>query len=475
MRERPGSLPVRDVMSVAAPVLAYTPLLGDHRRFARLRQLVRAWAEQAEASLPQALGGLGAVKGAYRFFANRAISVAAILETARPDCLAKMAGETRVLLVQDTTSLDYSDHRATSGLGPLGTRKQRRRGCFVHSCLAVSTAGVPLGLAAQQLWARDPSQAGSAQQRRGRDWQAKESVRWLAVEQASRAGIPETVETVTIADAEADIFALFAAPRPQQAQLLIRVAQPQRCLADGQALGAVAAAAPLWGRYTLALPARATRPARQAVCRLHVAAVTLRPPTNQPPGRPWQTPVPLTALWVEEEAPAAGVVPLQWLLLTTLAVAGFIEAATCVAYYSLRWLIEQYHFVLKTGCQAEQLQLQREERLERAVATCCLVAVQVLWLTYLQRTEPEAPCTVAFTEAEWQALCCASSESATPPPQPPSLREAVRLVARLGGFLGRRSDGEPGPLTIWRGLTRLRDLSAMWRLLHHPSAVRECG
>lgn len=462
-------------MSVAAPVLQYTPLLGDRRRFARLRQLVSAWAQQAEASLPRALAGLAAVKGAYRFFANRAVSVAAILETARPDCRAKIAGEERVLLIQDTTSLDYSAHAATSGLGPLGSSKQRQRGFFVHSCLAVSTAGVPLGLAAQSLWARDPAQAGSAQQRRQRAWLEKESHRWLAVEAASRTGIPETVETVTIADAEADIFALFAAARPPQAQLLIRVAQPQRCLEDGQALATVAAAAPIWGRYTLALQAHATRPARQAVCRLRVSAVTLRPPTNQPPGRALRTSVRLTALWVEEEAAAAGVEPLHWLLLTTLPVGSFIAAATCVAYYSCRWLIEQYHYLLKTGCRAERLQLQSAARLERAVAACCLVAVQLLWLTYLQRQQPEAPCTVAFTEAEWQALCCASSQTPTPPAQPPSLREAVRLVAKLGGFLGRTGDGEPGPLTIWRGLSRLRDLSEMWSLLHKSAAVREYG
>lgn len=462
-------------MAALALSLAYVPALGDRRRWARLQQLVSSWAQHAQASLPQLLANRAALKAAYRFFANRAITPQAILQTARPACLAKLAHEARVLLIQDTTSLDFTAHRATTGLGPLGTRTQHTQGFFVHSCLAVSTAGVPLGLAAQQLWARDPAQAGSAQQRRGLSWTAKESSRWLTVEQASREGVPEPLETVTIADAEADIFALFAAPRPPQAHLLIRVAQPQRCLESGQALGPTAAAAPVWGRYAVPLRAQAKRPARTAHCQLRVCRVLLRPPRSQPRGRPYRTPVPVTALWVEERDAPAGQAPLQWLLLTTLPVASFIEAATCVAYYSCRWLIERYHEILKTGCHAEQLQLQTEARLERAVAVACLVAVRLLELTEWARLEPEAPCTVAFSTAEWQALCCATSQSATPPAQPPTLRTAVRLVAQLGGFLGRKGDGEPGPLTVWRGYTRLQDLAAMYQLLHPPPTVMPCG
>jgi hypothetical protein len=462
-------------MAVAAPVLTYTPWLGDQRRFRRLGAVVGAWVQRAEASLPQFLADRAAVKAAYRFFANRAVTPQAILATARPDCLAKLANEARGLLIQDTTGLDFTGHRATAGLGPTGTTRQHTRGFFVHSCLAVTTSGVPLGVVAQQLWARDPAAAGSGQQRRQRAWADKESQRWWTVEQASQLGLPATVETVTVADAEAAIFALFAAPRPPQAQLLIRVAQPQRCLADGQELGAAAAAAPVWGHYTVVLHARATRPARTAVCTLRVRSVTLRPPTNQPPGRPYRTPLPRTALWVEEAQPPAGGAPLQWLLLTTLLVSSFVAAGVCVGYYSYRWLIEQYHFVLKTGGGVEQLQLQAEDRLERAVATACLVAIRLLWLTYLAREQPEAPCTAVFAPAEWQALVCTWTHTPVPPATPPTLREAVRLVALLGGFLGRTGDGEPGPRTLWRGLTRLADLTAMWRLLHQPAPVMESG
>ncbi|HZU75904.1 MAG TPA: IS4 family transposase, partial [Dehalococcoidia bacterium] len=423
-----------------APTLQYTSLLGDRRRFVRLQQLVTAWAQHAQASLAQALAAPAALKAAYRFFANRTVTPAAILATARPDCLAQMAAETLVLLIQDTTDLDFTRHRATTGLGPIGTSKQQTQGLFVHTCLAASAAGVPLGLAAQRLWHRDPADHGRAARRREVPRAAKESQRWLDLAEAARAGLPASVQSVLVADAEADIFALLAAPRPPEAALLIRVAHPHRRLEDGQALAAVAQQAPILGRYTVAVHATPQRQARQARCAVRRCAVVVRPPLHQEPGRPYRTPVALTALWVEEEStPPAGEQPLQWLLLTTLAATTFLEAATCVGYYSQRWLIEQYHYLLKTGCRAEALQLRQEARLERAVAACCLVAVRLLWLTYLARQEPEQPCTAAFDTAAWQALCCACSQQPTPPPQPPTLREAVRLVASLGGFLGRTS------------------------------------
>jgi hypothetical protein len=148
------------MMTVAAPVLPYTPWLGDQRRFARVCGLVEAWVRRAEASLPQFRADRAAVKAAYRFFANRAVTPQAILATARPDCLAKLASEARVLLLQDTTVVDCTGHRATAGLGPTGTTRQHTRGFFVHSCLAATTSGVPLGVVAQQLWARDPAAAG---------------------------------------------------------------------------------------------------------------------------------------------------------------------------------------------------------------------------------------------------------------------------------------------------------------------------
>jgi Transposase Tn5 dimerisation domain len=169
---------------------------------------------------------------------------------------------------------------------------------------------------------------------------------------------------------------------------------------------------------------------------------------------------------VEEREPPAGVKPLRWLVWTTLPVTTWEQAIAVVEAYRARWLIERYHYVLKSGCGIEQLQLEAAERLERALAVCCIVAWRLLWLTYTARTQPEASCTSVFARHEWQALVCTIQQTAEPPSEPPRLRAALRMVAQLGGFLARTGDGEPGVKTLWRGLMRLDDIAATWLLLH---------
>jgi hypothetical protein len=142
------------------------------------------------------------------------------------------------------------------------------------------------------------------------------------------------------------------------------------------------------------------------------------------------------------------------------------DAQRCLRWYSYRWLIERYHFVLKSGCRLEQLQLEEAERIQRALATYCIVAWRLLWLTYEARRNPDTPCDQVLEACEWQALYCRIHRTSQPPGTPPTLWQAVRWIAQLGGFLGRKSDGEPGVKTIWLGLRRLNDLAAMWQLLH---------
>ncbi len=442
-------------------LVTITPrLLPDLRLGRRLQALVEALGRHAEARLGQALPNWAARKAAYRFFAHEQLTPALILGAARPAVVQQVAQAPGVVLaIQDTTSLNFSHRPASSGLGPLGPTAAQ--GFYVHSSLAVDAErGLPLGLLAQQLWARPPAASRSRTTRRKRLAGEKESKRWADVEAASLAGLPETVPVVSVADREGDLFSWFVATRPANAYLLARVAQTQRGTQSGQSVSAAAAAAPVGGHYAVAIPHAPNRPPRTARCRVRWTTVTLSPPQNGRREAGQRTPVTLWLLLVEEEAPPAGVAPLQWLLLTSWPVETWEDAVHCIHWYTLRWLIERYHFVLKSGCQAEALQLQTEARLERAVAVYCLVAVQVLWLTYLGREQPELPCELALDRDAWQTLWLLGDPAAALPETPPPLGEAMRRVAKLGGFLARRSDGDPGPLTIWRGLDRLRDLVA---------------
>ena len=182
------------------------------------------------------------------------------------------------------------------------------------------------------------------------------------------------------------------------------------------------------------------------------------------------SPIPVQVVLAQEENPPPSAQPVSWLLFTTLAVTNRQEALQCVRWYSYRWLVERYHYVLKSGCGLEELQLEEAQRVHRALATYSIVAWRLLWLTYHARQSPDIPCDRVLELHEWQSLYCTIHKTPVPPARPPSLCQAVRWIAQLGGFLGRKSDGEPGVKTIWRGLRRLADIADTWLLLHpNPS------
>lgn len=439
---------------------------GDARLTQRLIRLTAALATHPTASVPEACGTPAATKAAYRFWDHDAVTPQAIHIAHQQALLGRLSDHPRLLAIQDTTALNFTAHPATRDLGPLHSPTQH--GLWVHSVLLAPPDAAPLGILDQQVWARDPTTLGISKQRRQRATGEKESQRWLNAQAATLERLPAALAVVTIADREADIFDLFAAPRRPGADLLIRAAH-DRALADSAArLWATITAVPAWGTEAIALRRGDERPPREAVLTLRATTVTLLPPRHHPQ-RATLTPVPVSLVLAREEAPPPDSAPVTWLLLTTLPVTTLSAAITCLHWYAQRWLIERWHFVLKSGCAIEKLQLETAARLERAVATYSIVAWRLLWLTYQARATPDAPCTVALNECEWQALWCITHQTPLPPATAPPLGEAVRWIARLGGHQGRAGDGAPGVQTLWRGLRHLEDLTAMYLLLR-PSA-----
>ena len=200
------------------------------------------------------------------------------------------------------------------------------------------------------------------------------------------------------------------------------------------------------------------RPARLARVEVRWRELELQPSTYGRP-RPASPPVPVTAIYVREIGGPPQGPPVEWMLLTTLPVATLAEAGRCVQYYTWRWLIERYHYTLKSGCRLEDSQLRTERALERLVVLYSAVAWRLLWLTYEARRDSTQPCTVAFTVREWETLFRVQRGPQAPlPAAPPPLGEVVRWLGQLGGHPGRRGDSEPGVKVLWRGLTRLQDI-----------------
>ena len=195
---------------------------------------------------------------------------------------------------------------------------------------------------------------------------------------------------------------------------------------------------------------------------VRTAEVLLRPPVR----KPHLAPVRVWAVLAQEIDPPAGVDPLEWMLLTTVEVNHSQAAFQRLDWYARRWGIEVYHRILKSGCRVEARQLENHHRLTNSLAIDLIIAWRIYYLTTLGEQTPDVPCTVYFTESEWRALTTFVTKTKTPPPIPPSLNEASRLLGLLGGHLGRKHDGHPGAEVLWRGMMRLADIEAAFTLYH---------
>lgn len=446
--------------------------LGDRRRVKRLMTIARDFYARPQANIPQACQSRAKSKAAYRFFDGRTNTLANILAPHYGATVNRLAQESVVLAVQDTTTLNYSAHPATAGLGPIASQPTGVVGLLMHDTMAFNPARTPLGLLDVQCWARDPAAFGKKQQRHELPIEQKESNKWLksyAAVRLAALACPATL-FVCVGDREADIYEFFqrVAEDPHGPAVLVRAAQ-DRVLAEG--LGHVwdyVKGQALSGRLRISIPRRGNSPAREAEVELRFACVRLKPPARQSGGAE----LTLWAIVAEEvNHPAAVAEPLQWLLLTTREVRTFAEAVEKLDWYSCRWGIEVYHRTLKSGCKIEERQLGNADRIEACLAIDLMIAWRICYLTKLGREVPDVPCTVYFEEAEWRALVAYKTQNSTPPAQPPSLREATRMVASLGGFLGRNGDGEPGTKPLWLGLQRLDDLTAMWKITMSGSAL----
>lgn len=440
--------------------------LGDARRNKRLIRIVEDLAAQPDSSVPLACGNIAATKAAYNFWKSPHFQASDIRAAHTSSTIERIKKHEIVLAIQDTTNIDLTSHPATKGVGYLDHRKSS--GLKVHSTLAATSNGVPLGIIEQQVWAREQENLGIAKRRRQRETKEKESQRWLDGLQTTQNLIPSEIQVVTIGDSEADIFDIFSQQRREKSHLLIRGTHNRKVDHCGKYLHLAIRQIEVSGTVTVEVKRSPEHSSRQARLTIRFTSFDIQVPLHHI-GRLQLKPVRLQVILAEEENPHPGTNPISWLLITSLEINSLEDAACCVQWYTYRWLIERYHYTLKSGCGIEKLQLETADRIHMALATYTIVAWRLLWLTYQARVHPDLPCDVVLENREWQSLCATINKNPIPPDQPPSLHDAVRMIATLGGFLGRKGDGEPGVKTIWRGLRRLHDIAATWQLLHSDS------
>ncbi len=444
-------------------------VLGDTRRTARLIQLASVLGSQPAASLPQATEDPAMLKAAYRFFSTSSIEAEAIVASHVHATYRRMQAVPLVLAVQDTCLLDDRHFPATEGLGPLASPTQH--GVLMHRTLALTPEHVPLGRLAQQIGTRDPD-ARREHDHQTRPLVEKERQQWLTSLQAAiaaRTACPAT-RIVSVGDREADVYDLFLVERPDGVDLLVRAAQNRKVEGPERYLWKAMATAPGAATVTVQVGERGAHPARLADLTVRWRTVTIHPPNHRATER--LATVTAWAVWAVERAPPPGAEPVAWVLLTTVAVTTTEEALERLAWDAVRWGIEGWQNVRKRGCQIEQRQLRTATRLTRCVTCSSVIAWRVVSATMVARAAPDVPCTVLLDDAAWQGRSCRIHRVAIAPTNPPSLRQAVRWIAQLGGFQGRRGDGEPGSTVLWQGFQRLLDIAEMYRMMHQaPSAT----
>lgn len=457
--------------------------LKDLRLLQRMQLILARLAENPTASLKSAFRGWAEVMAAYRFCNNKRTSVETVIGPHREATLQRVREHRRVLHVQDTSELDYTLKKKLQGTGPLS--EISRQGFFAHNQLVITPERLVLGLWHTDIDARDENEHGKAAGRKQKPIEQKESHRWLkgyraACELAGRSG----AQVISCADREADIHEIFQewnrgfeSGNPV-ADFLIRSNQDRACKSDPDEktfgkLHAKAASGPLLGTIAVKVKAKeqykkvkggsrkkVQRSARTATLEIRATTLTLRPPYRK--GAKLDA-VKLQVVVAAEKDPPADEEPITWILLTSLPIPDFAAAVEVIELYRVRWEIEVFHRVLKTGCKVEQLQLKNDEATKVAIALYMVVAWRVLYIMRLGRECPNLPCDAVFEPEEWQSLwvICHGAEAIK---TTPTLGEFVRKVAEFGGFLARKADGDPGPQALWQGLTRLRDFTLAWQV-----------
>src|SRR2546421_649480 len=447
--------------------------LGHRSRTERAVTMAAAIAAAPGASLPKQMGSEAALHAAYRFLQTPAITYEHLLGPHVEQTKASMGQPERVLLIQDTTELDYQQHPTTTGLGPIGNGTHH--GLLLQTVLAVEPASRQvLGLAQQEPFLRHPAPKGET--KRQREQRERESQVWEQSRQAIGEP-PVGVQWIHVGDRYSDMFPFLSLCRRLHCDFVVRAAQ-DRCvdLLVGQADAKVAArshhkrrpeqeAEPKtqhlfevvrsWvamGEQDLALDASKKSPARTAHLRISWGCLRLLPPRSQETADLRPLVVWVVRVW--EPEPPEGVEGLSWVLLTSVPVQTVEQAWERVDWNRARWIVEDYHQGLKTGCRVEQRQVQSYEGLRRLLGLLAPAAVRLLQLRASARQTPEQP---ASQTLPTEIVHVVAARAGVPADQL-TTQQCWHTIARFGGYLGRKGDGPPGWKTLWGGWLYIQTL-----------------
>ncbi|MDR3679107.1 MAG: IS4 family transposase [Flavipsychrobacter sp.] len=431
---------------------------GDKRRDRRFVTLIDNLTQHIGSSIPGQNDNWYETKATYNFFKNEEITIDSLKKTIASYGAAQVSDLSQVLIIHDISNISFSGLQA-EGLGYLD--HGHGRGILSFNSIAASIDGLPIALMYQNTWTRSVDQMGKAKDRKGKNFEDKESNQWyLGITEVNKS-IGNSLQKIHIADRQADIYELFFSAYEEQTDLLIR-AHVNRKLSNGSHLWTNIASQDIKGHVNLQIPDQTGKKKQEITASVRYEQVEiLRPSTSKDKYES----VELTAIEVVQ----TGMVDnederIEWRLLTTLDVRSLSDVLKYIKWYTYRWLIERFHYVLKSGTKIENLQLKQAKSLQKAISVYSLAAFRVMQLVYQSRHYSEVSCEVILTRNQWQTLYMLFNKSHPVLEQPPNLQQAVRWIGKLGGHLGRKSDGPPGLKTVWLGYQKLCHAVAIYEL-----------
>jgi hypothetical protein len=442
----------------------------DARLNKRFRKLFQQLSDGVGESIPLVCQDWANTKAAYRFLSNQRVAEHEILAGHFQSTRERFeATRGMALVLHDTTEFSYHRadrqavgilHRSTVGRDRDG-KLQHYLVCGIqmHSSLAMTTNGLPLGLSAIKFWTRKEFKGCNALKKKINPTRVpiekKESIRWLENLKQSTRLLNAPERCVHIGDREADIYELFCLAEELRTYFLVRTCV-DRLAGDGKhTVAAEMKAARVEGRYRLSVRDENGDPS-EAVLEIRYRRIRVLPPIGKHKQYPELT---LTVIHAQERSTPQRREKIDWKLLTNLPVRSGVEAIEKLEWYSMRWKIETFHKILKSGCKAEESRLRTAERLARLLAVFCILSWRVFWLTMMNRSRPAASPTLAFTVLEIHLLDhLVKDRRASQQLQNSSLATYLIKLARLGGYLARAGDSPPGNRVMWKGMSRLTDI-----------------
>ncbi|EQA36220.1 transposase DNA-binding domain protein [Leptospira inadai serovar Lyme str. 10] len=417
--------------------------------------------KRTDSSLPDIFGNWAGTKAAYRFFSNPNVSAEKIVTPHSIATKKRLQNQETVLVLSDTTEIYYRNRVRVEGLGPMNSEFDQ--GLLLHPSIAFTTEGIPLGILDFKMWTRLSlgSKHLSRDVRKKTPIENKESIKWLQGYRATCEFAEDSdAKYIFICDREADVFELFheyVKAGENAPDLLIRAVYDRRIEGGEHSWSYLETLKPV-DTYTISVPRKKGKASREAQIEIRFEKLSIKPPKF----KEFES-IDMYAVSATEINGSSDE-SIQWKFLTTIPIQTSEDAKKIIAYYKSRWGIEVYFKILKSGCMIESTQFKFGNRFKACIAVSAVVAWRVMMLTFLGRNIPGLKASIMFEPFEWKGAYCRLYETSKPPKEEPELSTVLDWIAKLGGHLARKSDTPPGPLTIFKGLTRLLDLAFMYKL-----------